>query len=155
MGGFGTRTGVDLPFHGARVTAAPVRPSVVVVEDNASDVFLIREAIAAQELLVELEVCQDGEEAMELIERLETQDCRSPGLILLDLNLPRRDGLEVLAKLRNSIRCCHIPVVVMTSSAASSDRAASEQLGAAAYFRKPSEYAAFLEIGRIIKFWLK
>jgi two-component system, chemotaxis family, response regulator Rcp1 len=138
------------------MTSERRRASVIVVEDNATDVFMIREAIAAQQLDVELEVYQDGEAAISLIERLEEQEAEPhPRLILLDLNLPRRNGLEVLARLRSSPTCAEIPVIVMTSSAAASDRAGSEALGAVAYFQKPSEYVAFLEIGNIIESQLR
>jgi CheY-like chemotaxis protein len=73
----------------------------------------------------------------------------------LDLNLPRADGFEVLKRLRDSRRCAKIPVVVMTSSAAQPDRERSKSLGANAYFRKQAGYDASLEIGRIIKTFLR
>jgi CheY-like chemotaxis protein len=137
------------------MSVEPRRASVVVVDDNATDVILIKEAILAQKLDVDLRIYEDGEAAMGLIERVEQEEEPCPHLILLDLNLPRRDGLEVLARLRGVRRCAGIPVVVMTSSAASSDRVSSDALGVAAYFQKPSEYAAFLEIGNIIRAWLR
>ena len=74
-----------------------------------------------------------------------------PELVLLDLNLPRVDGFDVLDKLRKSRRCSAVPVVVMTSSAAQNDRDRSALLGATTYFLKPTGYDAFLKIGTIIR----
>jgi CheY-like chemotaxis protein len=126
------------------------------VEDNPTDVFLIKEAIAAYRLDVELEVFEDGEEAISLIARMDANESElCPNLMLLDLNLPRTDGFEVLEHLRKSKRCARIPVIVMTSSAAQSDRDKSTSLGADAYFQKQAEYDAFLKIGGIMKELLK
>lgn len=125
---------------------------MVIVEDNPTDVFLIQEALRAHRLDVDLRVFEDGEEAIDLIQLLDTDDSQScPHLMLLDLNLPRADGFEVLKRLRESRRCAEIPVIVMTSSAAQPDREKSESLGADAYFQKQVEYDASLEIGGIIK----
>jgi two-component system, chemotaxis family, response regulator Rcp1 len=127
-----------------------------VVEDNPTDVFLIREAIVAYRLDVELKVFEDGEEAIGLIAQMDANESEPcPRLMLLDLNLPRTDGFQVLKRLRESKRCARIPVVVMTSSAAKSDREKSASLGADAYFQKKVEYDAFLEIGGIIQKLLK
>lgn len=128
---------------------------MVVVEDNPTDVFLIKEAIVAHGLDVDLRVFKDGEEAIHLIASLdENGDEPCPGLLLLDINLPRTDGLEVLGRLRGSKRCAHIPVIIMTSSAAPSDRERSAALGANAYFQKPTQYDAFLKIGEILRMHL-
>ena len=106
----------------------------------------------AHQLDVDLRVFEDGEEAIDLIQLLDTDDSQTcPRLMLLDLNLPRADGFEVLKRLRNSRRCAEMPVIVMTSSAAQPDREKSKALGADAYFRKQVGYAASLEIGGIIK----
>jgi CheY-like chemotaxis protein len=126
--------------------------SIVVVEDNPTDVFLIKQAIVHYRLNAKLEIFEDGEDAIRLIARMdadENEPC--PHLMLLDLNLPRTDGFEVLERLRKSKRCADIPVIVMTSSAAQSDRDKSASLGADAYFQKKVEYDAFLEIGGIIR----
>jgi len=142
------------PFR--RELARQGRPSVVVIEDNPADVFLIQEALRAQKLELELEIIEDGETAIDLIARLDEDDDQPcPRLMLLDINLPRKDGFEVLARLRNSKRCADIPVIVMTSSATQSDRARSAELGANAYFQKPAGYAAFLKIGDVVRSQLK
>jgi CheY-like chemotaxis protein len=113
---------------------------------------VIREAIALNRLDLDLQVFEDGEKAIEMIAGLDAdEEALCPRLILLDLNLPRADGFEVLEKLRNSARCRHIPVLIMTSSAAPSDCHKSTALGANGYFHKPSQYDAFLRIGDIVR----
>lgn len=122
------------------------------MEDNPTDVFLIKEAITAHALDADLHVVQDGEEALSLIARAEVdQSAPCPDLMLLDINLPRTDGFVVLERLRQSNRCADIPVVVMTSSAAQADQAKAAELGANAYFKKRSAYEEFLKIGAVIK----
>jgi CheY-like chemotaxis protein len=114
-----------------------------VIEDNPTDVFLIREAIRAHHLDVELQVFDDGEEAINLIERIDTEeDIVCPDVMLLDINLPKTDGFLVLERLRQSKNCAGIFVLVMTSSAAPDDQAKAVTLGANAYFQKPAEYLA-------------
>ncbi len=127
------------------------RASIVVIEDNHTDVFLIKEALAARRLDVELTVVDDGEEGINLIARLDLDGAPLPRLILLDLNLPKADGFAVLEHLRRSKRAVDIPVLVMTSSPAEADRVKSTALKANAYFQKPTSYDAFLQIGEIIQ----
>jgi CheY-like chemotaxis protein len=129
---------------------------VVVVEDNPTDVFLVREAMTAHGLDVVLEICEDGQEAIDFIVSLEEDESEPcPELILLDINLPKTDGFEVLGRLRESRRCGSIPVIVMTSSPAPSDRDRSAALGAKAYFQKPPHYNDFLRIGELVRAHLK
>jgi CheY-like chemotaxis protein len=130
----------------------PDRVSIVVVEDNPTDIFLIKEALAAHGLNADLTVLEDGEQAMSLIARIETDESEPcPRLMLLDLNLPGTDGFAVLERLRKSKRCAEIPVIVMSSSAVPSDRNRSVSLGADAYFQKQVEYSASLKIGAVIR----
>jgi len=124
----------------------------VLIDDSQSDVFLVKAAIAAHDLDVELHVIEDGEEAIAFIARLDADDSAAcPQLFLIDLNLPRTSGFEVLASLRKSKRCGSAPVVIITSSDAERDRVASAALGATNYFQKPSGYDAFLKIGEVIQ----
>jgi len=128
----------------------------VIVEDNPTDVFLIKEALRAHRLDVDLRIFQDGEEAIRLIQLLDSDDSqRCPHLILIDLNLPKADGFEVLKRMRDSRRCAEVPVIVMTSSAAQPDRERSKSLGVDAYFRKQVGYDESLEIGALIKALLR
>jgi len=127
-------------------------PSVVLIEDNQTDVFLVKQAIAAHHLDINLQVMEDGEQAIRFIAGLDADpSAQCPRLFLLDLNLPRISGLEVLSGLRHSKRCASLPVLVMTSSDAQTDRAQSAALGATGYFSKPSGYQEFLTIGEVIQ----
>ena len=127
----------------------------MVVEDNPTDVYLVRKALKAQGLEVDLQVFEDGETAITFVQQLDgddTLDC--PSLVLLDVNLPRADGFEVLQCLRSSMKCGTIPVIVMTSSAALADRTTATALRADAYFQKPPSYDAFLKLGALAQHML-
>jgi CheY-like chemotaxis protein len=101
-----------------------------------------------QGLEVDLQVFEDGEAAITFVRQLDVNDTLvCPSLVLLDINLPRADGFEVLRCLRNSTRCGSIPVMVMTSSAALADRTSATALRADGYFLKPPTYDAFLKLG--------
>jgi CheY-like chemotaxis protein len=132
--------------------ASPERHKILLVEDNRSDVFLLREAIAAAGVPADLHVVSDGEWAIEFIDQMDAgEDVLCPSLVILDLNLPKRTGAEVLEYLRQSGKFRNIPVLIVTSSDSEEDRARAIQLGAAGYFRKPSAYEAFLKIGEVVK----
>jgi two-component system response regulator len=127
----------------------------MVVEDNPTDVYLVRKALKAQGLEVDLQVFEDGETAITFVQQLDgddTLDC--PSLVLLDVNLPRADGFEVLRCLRSSMKCGTIPVIVMTSSAALADLTTATALRADAYFQKPPSYDAFLKLGALAQHML-
>ena len=124
---------------------------VVLIEDNPTDVFLVREAISAHDLKVELQLLEDGEQAVRFIAAIDANPrARCPQLFLLDLNLPKTSGMEVLTYIRKSMRCGRTPVIVITSSNAPNDREQITVLGATAYFRKPSGYEAYLTLGETI-----
>jgi len=124
----------------------------VLVEDSLADVFLIREAIKQRGLLLEMEVLEDGEQAMSHFQGLERDaHLPRPDLALLDLNLPRRGGHEVLAWLRSNCLFRDTPVIVVTSSDAKADRALAERLGATGYFRKSFNFDEFLQLGYVIE----
>jgi CheY-like chemotaxis protein len=125
---------------------------IVLAEDNQTDVFLVKESIAAHGLDVKLHVIDNGELAIGFIAQIDSDpDTTCPSLFLLDLNLPRIGGLDVLATIRQSKRCAKSPVLIMTSSDAEKDRAESTARGATGYFRKPSGYEAFLGLGNVIR----
>ncbi len=126
------------------------------IEDNPTDVFLVKEAISARELNIELHLMEDGEQAVRFIAGVDSNpDARCPQLFLLDLNLPKMSGMDVLAYIRQSKRCARSPVLIITSSDAQRDRAQCTALGATAYFRKPSGYEAYLKLGEVIQELLK
>jgi CheY-like chemotaxis protein len=123
--------------------------TLVLAEDNPGDVFLVRRALDAEPISYELLIAKDGEEAIRYVAEAEAGE-RTIHLFLIDLNLPRRDGLEVLARLRASSRLARVPVVLMTSSDSPRDRERGMALGASRYFQKPSDLKRFLEIGKIV-----
>ncbi len=124
---------------------------ILVIEDNKADVFLVEEAIAVQEIHAELQVIADGEEAMRQVEENSSTMDWLPDLFILDLNLPRRSGHEILACIRQKPRYAHIPVLIMTSSDSENDRQKAALFGSNGYFRKPSGFSEFLLIGAVIK----
>jgi len=122
------------------------------VEDNKGDVFLIREAIQATKLNADLHVVQDGEQALRFFEQVDHDDSvPCPSLIIIDINLPKKQGDEVLRSMRGSRRCGKALVLVVTSSDSASDRAAMARLGIDGYFRKPSAYEDFMKLGEVVK----
>ncbi len=128
---------------------------IMLVEDNPGDVRLTREALRDARIENTLTVVSDGESAIALLrERLASRQPR-PMLVLLDLNLPRRDGRQVLAELKADPQLCVIPVVVLTSSAAEQDVLESYRHHANAYVTKPVDIDGFLQAIRSIEgFWL-
>jgi CheY-like chemotaxis protein len=136
------------------MTEAP-RPlhviDVLLVEDDQGDVLMTREAFAHHKIRNELHVVTDGEQALQFLRREgEYQNAPRPGLILLDLNLPRRDGREVLAEVKADPELCSIPVVVLTTSEAEEDILRSYSLHANAYVSKPVDFDQFVEVIRRI-----
>lgn len=125
---------------------------ILLVEDNPGDVILIREMLAEHGLRGELKVLGDGDIACEFIARLDQDtEIPCPGLLILDLNLPRRSGREVLKALRESDRCSSIPVAILSSSSAPNDRDAVAALGADTYIQKPISLEEFMQIGAILR----
>jgi CheY-like chemotaxis protein len=123
------------------------RALVLLVEDNPADVNLVREALSEAKVDCELRVVCNGASALELIEQIERDEAQCPDLILLDLNLPRLDGEEVLKQLRSGGKCDSVKVLVATSSSAPGDRQRAIEMGATDYFTKPSNLDQFLELG--------
>jgi CheY-like chemotaxis protein len=126
-------------------------PEVLLADDNPSDVYLIREALREHSVDCTLRVVSDGKEAMGIIAGETDADTGAIRLIILDLNLPRHDGIEILQRLRESSRLEGVPVVVLTSSDSPRDRVQANDLGATRYLRKPSSLEEFLNLGAIFK----
>jgi CheY-like chemotaxis protein len=124
---------------------------VLLVEDDPGDVLLIQEAFADNKLLNNLNVVNDGEQALAYLRR-EGQYAHAtrPDLVLLDLNLPRKDGREVLAEVKGDEALRTIPIVVLTTSEAEEDVLRSYQLHANAYVPKPVDFERFVAIVRQI-----
>ncbi|MFJ4846771.1 MULTISPECIES: response regulator [unclassified Streptomyces] len=124
---------------------------VLLVEDDAGDELMTREAFEEHKIRNVLHVVRDGEEALDFLHRRgQHADAPRPGLILLDLNLPRYDGREVLADVKADASLCDIPVVVLTTSEAEEDIVRSYKLHANAYVTKPVDFARFIEVVRQI-----
>jgi CheY-like chemotaxis protein len=124
-------------------------PRIFVAEDNPGDVYLVRMALQEHGVNSDLQLSEHGDQASRALREMAAQD--PPDLVLMDLNLPGKGGIEILSELRSDERFQKVPVVVMTSSAAASDRAAAEELGISHYFRKPTHLNDFLVLGEIIK----
>ena len=124
---------------------------VLLVEDDPGDVFLVREAFAYNKLHNELHVVSDGVEAIDFLHRRNRHvDAPRPDLVLLDLNLPRKNGHEVLKEIKADASLRAIPVVVLAASEAEEDVLRSYQMGANAFVTKPVDFAGFIEVVRLI-----
>jgi two-component system, chemotaxis family, response regulator Rcp1 len=132
--------------------ATRVRGHVLVVEDNEADVFLIQEAIEAKKLPMALHVVRDGEQAIRYFDEADGDiSAPCPSLVILDINLPKKQGGEVLKHMRRSRRCANALVIAVSTSDSARDREQMTELGVNGYFRKPSEYAAFMKLGDVVK----
>ena len=128
------------------------RQPILLVEDNPDDQLLTRRAFAKNAILNPLVIANDGVEALALLHGAEPL---RPALVMLDLNLPRLNGHEVLARIRGDERTRHLPVVILTSSSGDEDILRSHDLAANSYIRKPVDFTEFQEVvGRTGLHWL-
>jgi CheY-like chemotaxis protein len=126
--------------------------TILVIEDNPLDVYLIQWVLRAHELAHELQVIDNGDRAMDYVNQLAHEERRrSPTLMLLDLNLPQRDGRELLQRVKAIPQGSDIRVVIVTSSTNPADRQETLALGADAYFVKPYHLQEFMQLGDLIK----
>ncbi|MBZ5602760.1 MAG: response regulator [Acidobacteriia bacterium] len=132
--------------------ASPDAIFVLLVEDSPADVFLVSHAMEQEGLDFTLELADDGDAAIAIIDRVDTEASHpAPDLLLLDINVPRRTGNDVLERVRRSPRCMGIPVVMISSSDSPVDRQRAFDLGATEYFRKPSTLDEFLKLGHVVR----
>jgi CheY-like chemotaxis protein len=124
-------------------------PEILLAEDNPADVYLIREALKEHGIDCPVHVVWDGKEVLQFIEGAGL--AHQIGLVILDLNLPRHDGIEVLQRLRETAGLAHVPVVVLTSSDSPRDRVVASEFGATCYLRKPFSLEQFLSLGEVFK----
>lgn len=128
---------------------------VFLADDNPGDVFLVREALREHAVECEVDVATDGAEAREYFTRVERAGARVPDLVLLDLNLPKISGMELLRRIKAIPGCKNTPVLVISSSDSPRDRLESHNLGAYAYIRKASVLDEYMQLGETIKHILK
>lgn len=125
--------------------------TILLAEDNPADVYLLREALSLEGREIQLLVMSDGEQALDYVTRQgRYQDAAIPDLVVLDLNLPKSDGSDVLRCIRETEEYQGVPVVVLTSSDSPRDRKVIESLGANRFITKPSELDAFLSLGKTL-----
>ena len=132
-------------------------PAILLAEDNPNDVELTLEALAQHHLANRVTVARDGVEAMEYLRREGVFNDREPGdpaVVLLDIKMPRKDGLEVLREIRHDPALKRLPVVILTSSREEQDLITSYDLGVNAYVVKPVDFPAFIEaVKELGVFW--
>jgi len=133
--------------------------TILLVEDNPSDIGLTRRALQKSHIANELVVAEDGQEALEYLfdedplTGLRLNDL--PALVLLDLKLPKMDGLKVLSCIRSAKHTSRLPVVILTTSSEEDDIAQSYDLGANSYIRKPVDYKQFVQsVEHLGLYWL-
>jgi two-component system, chemotaxis family, response regulator Rcp1 len=128
---------------------------ILMAEDSPSDQAMTQRALAHSKLLNRLHIVSNGEQAMAFLRKEgDYKEAPTPDLILLDINMPRKGGLEVLAEIKQNENWKHIPVVVLTASSADADVAKAYQLQASCYVTKPVDFERLAEIVRSIdEFW--
>jgi CheY-like chemotaxis protein len=127
----------------------PVR--ILLVEDNAADVYLFRKALQGAELNFELMVIEDGGGAIAFVRSESEYGSPVPDLVVLDLSLPKNDGIQVLEAIRATERFANVPAVVTSSSPSPPARLNDEHLQVVRYIMKPPDLEDFLQIGRALK----
>lgn len=133
----------------------PHRIDILLVEDDPGDVELTREGLREATMLVNLHVVDDGEKALKFLRKEPPYaEAVRPDIVLLDLNMPRKDGKEALREIKGDPALRSIPVVVLTTSEAEADIAACYDLGVNCYITKPISFAAFTKVVAMIEeFW--
>jgi CheY-like chemotaxis protein len=134
--------------------------TILMADDDEDDCMLVREALAESRLTIELRMVRDGEELMDYLYRhgryADPHISPRPGLILLDLNMPKKDGREALREIKNDPELRTIPVVVLTTSKAEEDIYRTYNLGANSFIIKPVTFAALVEVMKTIgKYWFE
>ncbi len=139
-----------MPLNGHR------KVNILLVEDNPGDVRLMKEALASNGTPNNLRVVEDGDQALRYLRQTEPfSDATRPDLIFLDLNLPKKDGREVLAEVKSDSSLRRIPVVVLTTSEADKDVQRAYELYANCYVKKPTDLDDYLTVIRACEnFWI-
>jgi len=139
---------------------APVEDSftptqILLVEDNADDIEITQRAFTKSRVANELVVVRDGEEALELLFSRRSKGLARPDLVLLDVNLPKVTGIEVLEKIRATEELATMPVIMLTASDRNEDVMKSYELGANTYIQKPVEFSKFVRALEVLgEYWI-
>jgi len=136
------------------------RITILLAEDDADDRLLVKEALAEGRVLNDLRSVEDGEELLDYLRRqgryADPETSPRPGLVLLDLNMPRKDGREALREIKADPDLKRIPVVVMTTSKAEEDVVRSYDLGANSYITKPVTFERLVELMKVMgRYWVE
>ena len=131
--------------------------NILIIEDNEPEQVIIKEAFKEARVQCKLWLVKDGVEAMEFLNRKGPfQTAVKPNLIILDLNLPRKNGREVLTEIKNNVKLHHIPILVFSNSESPRDICECYSLNVNAYINKPSSFEEFMDFAKVINvFWLK
>jgi chemotaxis family two-component system response regulator Rcp1 len=128
---------------------------LLIIEDSPSDIWLLREAFRLADIPIQIILARDGVQASEYFQRVRMKAVELPDLVLLDLNLPRKNGREVLAEMKAFPMLHAIPAIVLSSSSSEEDRRQAFHLNAAHFYTKPNNLPDYVELVRGIgKFWL-
>ena len=138
----------------------PKLVTLLLAEDDPDDRLLTRQALEKSRLANDLRCVEDGEELLDYLRRrgkyADPKESPRPGLVLLDLNMPRKDGREALREIKSDPKLRDIPVVVLTTSKAEEDIARSYNLGVNSYITKPVKFSALVEVMRALgKYWFE
>ncbi len=133
---------------------------VLLADDDAEDCLLVREALGRTPVNPQVRTVADGEELLDYLYRRGRYAARQaaprPHLILLDLNMPKRDGREVLRELKNDPEAQHVPIIVLTTSTSEDDVVFSYEAGARSYIPKPATYHGWVEMARLlVEYWFR
>ncbi len=124
---------------------------ILLIEDSSSDVLLAELALVGCGVRYQLEIIRDGDNAYRRVASIANEEAQVPDLLVLDLNLPIKSGIEVLGRFRANPSCARTPVIVTTTSNAPSDIANAARFGISHYFTKPSRLEEYLELGTLVK----
>jgi CheY-like chemotaxis protein len=125
--------------------------SILLVEDNPADVILVREALEEYGVEGELIVANDGEKAIAIIQDIDCEAVSCPDLFIVDLNIPKKPGREVVECMRQSLKCKDALIAILSSSDSARDKEDAKRLGVSQYIQKPSRLDEFLRLGAVFK----
>ena len=144
----------SLPFQPLQLTepqTSTTAPQIVLIEDSRADVGLVCEALEQHDVRCDVTLLVNGEIALQYIDEINAVQHACPDLFIIDVNLPKRPGREVLKRIRSSATCKNAPVVVLTSSEHQKDKDDIAPFTPLHYLRKPSELDAFIRLGALFK----